>query len=81
MIRNISEIITNILQLKIKVNISNFGTEFGYCVYLPKFTNRYVNFSSILNYTGYSSNGNVVEFFVSPDFVNSNFDKFVFFIK
>lgn len=40
-----------------------------------------LNFSSRLNYSGYGSNGNVVDFFVSPDFVNTNFEKFVFFIK
>ncbi len=40
-----------------------------------------VSFASQLHYKGGASNGNVVDFFVTPDFIKSNFDKFKLFIK
>lgn len=40
-----------------------------------------INFASKLNYEGQRSNGNVVDFFVSPDFIRNNIEKFMIFIK
>lgn len=40
-----------------------------------------VNFSGHLNYSGHAFNGNVLDFFVSPNFIESNKDKFVTFMK
>lgn len=40
-----------------------------------------INFASKLCYDGIASNGNVVDFFVSPVLVTQNMDKFVDFIK
>ena len=40
-----------------------------------------MRFASKLDYTVNRFNGNVVDFMVSPDFINKNFDKFVDFIK
>ncbi len=40
-----------------------------------------INFASKLDYKGIKSNGNVVDFFVSPSFLENNFDKFLLFIK
>ena len=38
-------------------------------------------FASRINYNGQFSNGNVVDYFVSPGLINGNLDKFVTFIK
>lgn len=38
-------------------------------------------FAGSFDYSGHFSNGNVVDFFVTPSFIISNFDKFVLFIK
>lgn len=40
-----------------------------------------ISFASKMNYMGNRSNGNVVDFFVSPELIRSNFDKFCVFIK
>lgn len=40
-----------------------------------------ISFAAALNYSGNRSNGNVVDFFVSPNLINESFDKFVRFIK
>lgn len=40
-----------------------------------------VNFSGHLNYSGHAFNGNVLDFFVSPNFIESNKEKFVTFMK
>lgn len=40
-----------------------------------------MRFASKLKYSEHRFNGNVVDFMVSPDFINKNFDKFVDFIK
>lgn len=40
-----------------------------------------VNFAGKLDYSGYAFNGNVLDFFVSPGFLESNMDKFVMFMK
>lgn len=40
-----------------------------------------ISFASQLDYCGEGSNGNVVDFFVSPDFLKNNMDKFVSFLK
>ena len=40
-----------------------------------------LNFAGKLNYNGIRSNGNVVDFFVSPNFIQNNFYKFCTFIK
>ena len=40
-----------------------------------------MQFASKLDYTNNKFNGNVVDFFVSPDFIKKNFDKFVDFLK
>ena len=40
-----------------------------------------MRFASKLDYSGARFNGNVVDFMVSPDFINKNFDKFTDFIK
>lgn len=40
-----------------------------------------INFASNLNYDGQRANGNVVDFFVSPDLIRNNRDKFLTFIK
>ena len=39
------------------------------------------NFASALDYEGIKANGNVVDFFVSPFFIQNNFEKFCLFIK
>lgn len=39
-----------------------------------------VNFASNLDYSDNRFNGNVIDFFVSPNFINDNFDKFVDFL-
>ena len=39
-----------------------------------------VSFASQLNYTGYGSNGNVVDYFISPSFIQNNLEKFTHFI-
>lgn len=40
-----------------------------------------VNFASALSYKNNQFNGNVLDFMVSPDFINNNKDKFISFIK
>lgn len=40
-----------------------------------------MRFASKLDYTEHRFNGNVVDFMVSPDFIEKNFDKFVDFIE
>lgn len=40
-----------------------------------------MNFAGKLNYDAFQANGSVVDFFVSPDFINKNFDKFLLFLK
>ena len=40
-----------------------------------------MRFASKLDYSGSRFNGNVVDFMVSPDFINKNFEKFTDFIK
>ena len=40
-----------------------------------------MNFAGALDYSGVKSNAGVVDFFVSPDFIQNNFKKFVLFIK
>lgn len=40
-----------------------------------------VNFASKLNYDAQRFNGNVVDFFISPSFIDNNIDKFTLFMK
>ncbi|WP_270638863.1 pyruvate formate lyase family protein [Megamonas funiformis] len=40
-----------------------------------------INFSSKIYYKGIRSNGNVVDLFISPNWINDNFEKFFLFIK
>ncbi|WP_270650318.1 pyruvate formate lyase family protein, partial [Megamonas funiformis] len=40
-----------------------------------------INFSSKIHYKGIRSNGNVVDLFISPNWINDNFEKFFLFIK
>lgn len=40
-----------------------------------------VNFASQLHYDKHRFNGNVIDFFISPDFLKNNSDKFVLFLK
>lgn len=40
-----------------------------------------VNFASSLEYSGQRSNGNVIDYFVTPDFIKNNLKKFTLFIK
>ncbi len=40
-----------------------------------------INFAGKLNYNGLHCNGNVVDFFISPAFIQDNFDKFCYFLK
>lgn len=40
-----------------------------------------INFASSLDYAGAKSNGNVIDFFMSPYFMNNHIDKIVSFIK
>lgn len=40
-----------------------------------------LSFASQLNYRGYSCNGNVVDFFVSPELIRNNSDKFTTLLK
>ena len=40
-----------------------------------------LSFASQLNYKGYSCNGNVVDFFVSPELIRNNSDKFKMLLK
>ena len=40
-----------------------------------------MRFASKIDYDDYRFNGNVVDFMVSPDFINNNFDKFVDFLE
>lgn len=39
-----------------------------------------VNFASQMDYAGYKANGNVVDFFVTPEFIKQNLSKFLLFI-
>lgn len=40
-----------------------------------------VNFASKLDYSGHAFNGNVVDFFISPHFMENNIEKFKLFMK
>ena len=40
-----------------------------------------LSFASQLNYRGYSCNGNVVDFFVSPELIRNNLEKFTILLK
>lgn len=40
-----------------------------------------INFAGALNYSGVRANAGVVDFFVSPEFIKNNFEKFVLFMK
>jgi len=40
-----------------------------------------ISFASKINYSGFNSNGNVVDFFVAPKLIENNFYKFYQFIK
>lgn len=40
-----------------------------------------VNFASRLDYVGNKCNGNVLDYFVAPCFIDNNFDKFLLFIR
>lgn len=40
-----------------------------------------VNFAGKLDYSGHAFNGNVVDFFISPSLIESNTEKFLFFMK
>lgn len=40
-----------------------------------------ISFASQLDYCGEGANGNVVDYFVSPDFLKNNMDKFVDFLR
>lgn len=40
-----------------------------------------ISFASQINYSGWNANANVVDFFVSPDFIKRNFDKFLRFLQ
>lgn len=40
-----------------------------------------INFAGALNYNGNRVNASVVDFFVSPEFIVNNFDKFILFLK
>ena len=40
-----------------------------------------INFASSLDYSGQRSNGNVIDYFVTPDFIKNNLKKFTLFIK
>lgn len=40
-----------------------------------------LNFAGALDYEGNRSNGNVVDFFVSPDLIEKNFDQFILFLR
>lgn len=40
-----------------------------------------INFAGKLDYNGFRCNGNVLDFFVSPSFIQNNFEKFCTFLK
>lgn len=40
-----------------------------------------INFAGKLDYNGIRCNGNVIDFFVTPSFIQNNFEKFFIFIK
>lgn len=40
-----------------------------------------LNFAGTVNYNGIRANASVVDFFVSPNFIADNFDKFILFLK
>ena len=40
-----------------------------------------INFAGKLDYSGHAFNGNVVDFFVSPSFIENNTEKFKLFMK
>ena len=55
-----------------------------YATHISSMTASYtevVNFAARIDYSGYAFNGNVVDFFVSPAFIESNFGKFFLFMK
>ena len=55
-----------------------------YATHISSVTATYtevVNFAGRIDYSGHAFNGNVVDFFVSPSFIETNFDKFFLFMK
>ena len=55
-----------------------------YATHISSVTATYtevVNFAGRIDYSGHAFNGNVVDFFVSPSFIETNIDKFLLFMK
>lgn len=74
----------NILSKKTAADVSGRKRGMPYSTHISAMDASYtevVNFASELNYDNQRFNGNVVDFFVSPDFINNNIDKFILFIK
>lgn len=74
----------NILSKKVNADVS--GRKFGapYNTHISCLDTSYtevVNFASQLDYRRQRFNGNVIDYFVAPHFLNDNSDKFMIFMK
>lgn len=68
---------------KSKADYSGRKNGYPYAVHISSPDSAYteiVNFAGKLNYSGHRINGNVVDFFVSPDLLKKNEEKFVMFM-
>ncbi len=74
----------NILSKKTAADVSGRKQGMPYSTHISATDAPYtevVNFASMLEYDKQRFNGNVVDFFVSPGFINQNIDKFTLFMK
>lgn len=74
----------NILSKKTNADVSGRKKGMPYNTHISALDASYtevVGFASQLKYDNQRFNGNVVDFFVSPDFINNNIDKFKQFLK
>lgn len=74
----------NILSKKTAADVSGRKKGMPYSTHISAIDAPYtevVNFASMLEYDNQRFNGNVVDFFVSPGFIDQNIDKFTLFMK
>ena len=74
----------NILSKKTAADVAGRKCGMPYSTHISAIDAPYtevVNFASQLKYNAQRFNGNVVDFFISPDFIDNNIDKFFLFMK
>lgn len=74
----------NILSKKTAADVAGRKRGMPYSTHISAIDAPYtevVNFAAQLNYNAQRFNGNVVDFFISPDFMDHNIDKFMLFMK